>query len=144
MKKTKSINVSIGSSTMLLIFVVISLVSFSVLSLSSAVTDKQFTEHVKVKNLSYYKACNQAEEQLAEIDASLIKAYAAATDEAAYFDLVSEGTTIIVPVSEYQELQVSVRFLFPVAEGDPYYTIERYSLVNINTPELDESLMLLQ
>lgn len=144
MKKKQGMSVSIGSSTMLLIFVVISLVSFSVLSLSSAITDKKFADKVKQKNITYYNACNLAEEQLAEMDANLSDAYASAADETAYFNQVSEGTTIAIPVSEYQELQVVVRFLYPTEEGDSYYEIDSYSLVNINTPELDEGLMLLQ
>jgi len=71
MKKKQGMSVSIGSSTMLLIFVVISLVSFSVLSLSSAITDKKFADKVKQKNISYYDACNLAEEQLAEVNKEL-------------------------------------------------------------------------
>ena len=55
MKKKTGMSVSIGSSTMLLIFVVISLVSFSVLSLSSAITDKKFTEKIKQKNSVGYQ-----------------------------------------------------------------------------------------
>lgn len=144
MKKKQGMSVSIGSSTMLLIFVVISLVSFSVLSLSSAITDKKFADKVKQKNISYYNACNLAEEQLAEIDITLSDAYILAADENSYFDQVGEGTTITIPVSEYQELQVVVHYLYPLMEGDSYYKIESYSLVNINTPELDEGLMLLQ
>jgi len=144
MKKKQGMSVSIGSSTMLLIFVVISLVSFSVLSLSSAITDKKFADKVKQKNITYYNACNLAEEQLAEVDAELSAAYASTADETAYFNQVGEGTTIAIPVSEYQELQVAVRFLYPIEEGDSYYEVDSYTLVNINTPELDEGLMLLQ
>lgn len=144
MKKKTGMSVSIGSSTMLLIFVVISLVSFSVLSLSSAITDKKFTEKVKHKNLTYYDACNLAEEGLCTIDTMLSQAYISCPDEAAYFAMVSEGTTISIPISDYQELQVVLTYLYPKKEGDSYYTIESYSLVNTNTPELDEGLMLLQ
>ncbi len=144
MKRKQGMNVSIGSSTMLLIFVVISLVSFSVLSLSSAVTDKQFTDNIKIKNLSYYNACNQAEEQLGILDAELAKTYASCESAESYFEQVSTGTTIAIPVSEYQELQVVVNYLYPLHQGDTYYEIESYSLVNVNTPEIDEGLMLLQ
>lgn len=144
MKRKQGMSVSIGSSTMLLIFVVISLVSFSVLSLSSAITDKKFTENIKLKNLSYYNACNQAEELLAEIDIELAKAYATTDSKAAYIELVSESTVITIPVSEYQELQVIVNHLYPENEGDTYYEIESYTLVNVNTPQIDEGLMLLQ
>lgn len=144
MKKKYGMSVSIGSSTLLLIFVVISLVSFSVLSLSSAITDKRFAEKIKQKNISYYNACNLAEEQLHEIDAMLAKAYSTSATESEYFEQVKSGTSFSIPVSDYQELQVVVEFLYPVIEGDIYYKIVSYSLVNVNTPELDEGLMLLQ
>ena len=142
MKKKTGMSVSIGSSTMLLIFVVISLVSFSVLSLSSAITDKKFTEKIKQKNLTYYRACNLAEEGLCTIDTMLSQAYVSCPDKATYFATVSEGTTISIPISDYQELQVVVTYLYPEHTGDPYYTIQSYSLVNTETPELDEGLML--
>lgn len=144
MKKRQGMSVSIGSSTMLLIFVVISLVSFSVLSLSSAVTDKKFTENVKIKNLAYYNACNIAEEEIGIIDATLARAYASCESEEAYYNEVSNESLIQVPVSEYQELQVVLKHLYPLKEGDTYYQIESYCLVNVNSPEIDEGLHLLQ
>lgn len=144
MKKKNSMSISIGSSTLLLIFVVISLVSFSVLSLSSAITDQRFTEKIKQKNISYYDACNLAEEQLCALDTELAEAYAASETEADYFKQVSSGTTISIPVSDYQELQVVTEFLYPLNEGDGFYRIASYSLINVNTPELEEGLMLLQ
>lgn len=144
MKRKQGMSMSIGSSTMLLIFVVISLVSFSVLSLSSAVTDQKFTENIKTKNLTYYNACNQAEEEMEAIDASLAKAYASCESEGTYFAEVGESSTIIVPISEYQELQVVLKHLYPINTGDSYYKIESYSLVNVNPPEIDEGLHLLQ
>lgn len=144
MKKKTGMSVSIGSSTMLLIFVVISLVSFSVLSLSSAITDKKFTEKIKQKNLTYYDACNLAEEGLCAIDTMLSQAYASCSNAEAYFAKVSKGTTIAIPISDYQELQVVITYLYPEKEGDSYYTIESYSLINTGTPDLDDGLMLLQ
>ena len=144
MKKRQGMSVSIGSSTMLLIFVVISLVSFSVLSLSSAVTDKKFTDNVKNKNLAYYNACNTAEDEMASIDAMLAQAYTSCESEAAYFAEVGEASTIAVPVTKYQELQVVLKHLYPLNEGDMYYKIESYCLVNVNSPEIDEGLHLIQ
>jgi len=142
--KKQGMSMSIGSSTMLLIFVVISLVSFSVLSLSSAVTDKKFTDNIKQKNITYYNACNIAEEQLCLTDAMLAQAYVSCESKEAYYEAVSQGTVITVPVSDYQELQVEVEFLYPVEAGDSFYRITSYSLVNTDTPEIDEGLHLLQ
>ncbi len=144
MKKRQGMSVSIGSSTMLLIFVVISLVSFSVLSLSSAVTDQKFTENIKIKNLTYYNSCNIAEEEMGVIDATLAQAYASCESEEDYYNTVSHESMIVVPISEYQELQVVLKHLYPLNEGDTYYEIESYCLVNVNSPEIDEGLNLIQ
>ena len=144
MKKKQGMGISIGSSTLLLIFVVISLVSFSVLSLSSAITDKKFTEKIKQKNLTYYNACNMAEEQLKELDTTLATAYIHSASEEEYYEQTGKEATIAVPTSDYQELQVKVECLYPMLEGDPYYKIISYSLVNVDTPPLDEELMLFQ
>ncbi len=144
MKKRQGMSVSIGSSTMLLIFVVISLVSFSVLSLSSAVTDKKFTDNVKNKNLAYYNACNIAEEEIGIIDATLARAYASCESEEDYYNTVSHESMVAVPLSEYQELQVVLKHLYPINEGDKYYEIKSYCLVNVNSPEIDEGLNLIQ
>lgn len=144
MKKNQGMSISIGSSTMLLIFVVISLVSFSVLSLSSAIADKKFTDKIKQKNITYYDACNLAEDRLCEIDAMLADAYATSTNEKSYYDLVDLGTTITIPVSDYQVLEVIITYLYPKKEGDFFYQIDSYSLINIDTPALDQGLQLLQ
>ena len=99
MKRKQVPGVNIGSSTMLLIFVTISLVSFSVLSLSSAITDKKFTENIRQKNITYYNACNLAEEQLGELDVRLAGGYASSDSMNAYWDAVTIGTTSAVAIS---------------------------------------------
>ena len=144
MNRKSGMNISFGSSTMLLIFVAISLVSFSVLSLSSAVTNHKFTENIKTKNLAYYNACNKAEEEMDTIDAMLAKAYVSCESEDAYYKEVGKESTIVIPVSEYQELQVVLTHSYPSEAGDTYYTISKYSLVNTGTPEIDNTLNVFQ
>lgn len=145
MKKRKSIgSMSLGSSILLLVFVIVSLVSFAVLSLSSAITDKKLTAQISEKNSSYYQACNLAEEYLAQIDSNLQTAYESSISEEGFYELVSTGSDFSIPVSDFQELYVSVTYTYPQKEGDTFYTIDEWKLVNTTTPEIDNTLPLMQ
>ena len=145
MKKRKSIgSMSLGSSILLLVFVVVSLVSFAVLSLSSAITDKKLTTQISEKNSSYYQACNLAEEYLAQIDSNLQTAYESSISEEGFYELVSTGSDFSIPVSDFQELYVAITYTYPQEEGDTFYTIDEWKLISTNTPEIDNSLPLMQ
>ena len=64
--------------------------------------------------------------------------------EEEYYNTVSHESMVAVPLSEYQELQVVLKHLYPTNEGDKYYEIKSYCLVNVNSPEIDEGLNLIQ
>ena len=145
MKKRKSIgSMSLGSSILLLVFVVVSLVSFAVLSLSSAITDKKLTTQISKKNSNYYQACNLAEEYLAQIDLNLQTAYESSISQEGFYELVSTGSNFSIPVSDFQELYVAITYTYPQEEGDTFYTIDEWKLVNTTTPEIDNTLPLMQ
>lgn len=60
--------VNIGTSFMLVLFMILCLVVFSVLSFSSAWKDYQYSLETSVHTQEYYHASNQAEEKLEQID----------------------------------------------------------------------------
>ncbi|MDD4509026.1 MAG: hypothetical protein PHN26_08880 [Eubacteriaceae bacterium] len=62
---------NVGASSFLVIFTVLALVTFAVLSVSSANADKQLSDKVLESTTAYYQAENQAEETLAQIDQAL-------------------------------------------------------------------------
>ena len=66
--------VNIGSSLLLVIFLVLCLVTFATLSLSSARSDYSFSSRAAQRRTDYYQACNVAEDALAQVDAILVKA----------------------------------------------------------------------
>lgn len=145
MKKRKSVgSMSLGSSILLLVFVVVSLVSFAVLSLSSAITDKTLTTQISEKSIEYYEACNLAEDQLAQIDSKLQAAYESSISKEGFYELVSTGSDFTIPVSDLQSLLVSLTYTYPEQSGDTFYIINDWKLVNVSTPEIDNSLPLLQ
>ena len=60
--------VHMGTPLMLVIFIILCMVIFAVLSLSTAAKDYNYSEKNAVRITNYYNACNQAEAALAEID----------------------------------------------------------------------------
>lgn len=60
--------VHIGSSSMLVIFIILCLTTFGLLSLSGANRDYQNMQKIADRTASWYQASNQAERKLAEIE----------------------------------------------------------------------------
>ena len=60
--------VNIGSSSLLVIFLVLCLATFAILSLSSAKSDHTFSERLAVHKQAYYEASERAETIVGEID----------------------------------------------------------------------------
>ena len=69
--KKKQFGMNIGSASILLVFVILCLVSFSVLSIVSANADSKLSGRVLERTTAYYNACNQAEQSLAGMDKTL-------------------------------------------------------------------------
>ena len=67
---------NIGSASILLVFVILCLVSFAVLSIVSANADSKLSARVLERTTAYYAACNQAEQSLAGMDKTLQRMYA--------------------------------------------------------------------
>ena len=139
--KTNHVNLNLGTSSLLLIFVVMSLVSFAVLSLSSALSDKKLTDKTVDKNVSYYSACNEAYEKLADLDRKLIDIYKASADEASYLKACEDlDLEMIIPVTEYQGLEVKVIPNYPLSDEDTFYSISSWKLIHTSEPKLDFSI----
>lgn len=66
---------NIGASSLLVIFLILCLVTFAILTLTSAKSDADFAEKLAYHKTNYYAACNTAESTLDEIDAILADAW---------------------------------------------------------------------
>lgn len=79
MKKDKeqSSFINIGSSSLLIVFVILCLATFAILSLSSAKSDYSLSERLADHKTQYYDASSKAETILNEIDAVLADTAAA-------------------------------------------------------------------
>lgn len=67
-KKNSYPAVNIGSSFMLVILIILSMVIFAVLSLSGALRDARYIERKAGRTANYYQANNTAEKMLEDID----------------------------------------------------------------------------
>ncbi len=143
-RKKNDYGTQIGSSSLLLIFVVLCLVSFAALAIVSANADSKLTEKLKNRTAAYYTACSQAQENLADIDAQLQEAYASVASDNLYYASVQEQYSFTVPFTDSQELSVTVVPQYPRKAGEPYYRIISWKVKNITSPEFDTTLPVLQ
>lgn len=135
-----SSTINIGSSSLLMIFVVLCLVSFATLSIVSANADQKLSSKVAEHSSAYYEACNQAEQRIAQIDSSLQAAYENAADMEAYYDQVGHTISFAIPATDVHTLNISLEILYPDSANGMFYKITSYNLTPTGTLELDESL----
>ncbi|MGN0399780.1 MAG: hypothetical protein ACI4EO_06595 [Blautia sp.] len=144
MKKNLRTPPGTGISSILLIFILLCMITFSVLSYVSARTDYRLSQKTSEHTRAVYQAENQANDILNQIDARLEKAYASGKDFSHYPDRIkillkdldgvsfldSQKITFQVPVGEEQMLEVCILLSSDLQEGDVYYTIETWKLIN--------------
>lgn len=114
-----------GSSFLLVVFVVVSMVLFGVLSLSGAVGDIHYSTRSFRKTAAYYDAVTQAEHKLQEVDVCIrtdgdvpegVQAVQAGDAVLYYYD---------IPVSDGQMLHVEVKAVDPEIYGQ-YFLVTAF------------------
>lgn len=131
-KHTIEFGLNIGSTSILLIFMILCLVSFSVLSIVSANADKKLSDRVVNRSTSYYTAINRAYEILSNLDEELNSCYQLAASEEEFLQTVGELRSFIVPIDSNQELHVVVSIHYPSEQDATFYTIQSLNVSNIN------------
>lgn len=141
MHKQRHFQLNIGSSSILLIFVVLSLIAFAILSLVSANSDANLSEKVLVRTTSYYDACNRAEESLCNIDQTLCDIYQTANSKDDYFNAAGgEILSYTYPISDIQSLSIELEILYPVSSEGPFYHIKKWQVLTTKSLNYDEAL----
>ncbi|MBD9013582.1 MAG: hypothetical protein EGR15_03085 [Lachnospiraceae bacterium] len=140
-KKTSRPLLTTGTSTLLLIFVSLCLLTFAVLSFLSARADQNLSRKTAERTSAYYEACNQAEDRLGETDRMLEKIWQETANEKAYFQAVRETfedmdfdeesrmLSFSVPLTDTQVLTVTLKLQTPES-GSTFYTIRGWKTVN--------------
>jgi len=145
MAKRKAFGVNIGSSSLLLIFVILCLVSFAALSIVSSNADYKLGKKVMDRTQLYYEASNQAQETLANIDKTLQEAYKECNgDSDAYFKAVGHSSSFQIEISDLQDLQISIEILYPEKSGDTFYKVTKYKVVTKDNVSYDNTLPVMQ
>ena len=148
MESKKESGFSIGASSLLVIIVVLSLVCFSALSITSASADLRLSQKLADRTSSYYKACNEAQTTLKNLSVSLSSIYGESRNEDEYEQKIKESLTdsltFSCPMNENQILQVSVSPLYPQNASGDFLEITSWKIINITSLELDESLPVFQ
>ena len=140
-KKTSRPLLTTGTSTLLLIFVSLCLLTFAVLSFLSARADQNLSRKTAERTSAYYEACNQAEDRLGETDRMLEKIWQETANEKAYFQAVRETfedmdfdeesrmLSFSVPLTDTQVLTVTLKLRTPES-GSTLYTINGWKTIN--------------
>ena len=148
--KSKGINPSVGASSILMIFVVLCLTAFGILSFATAGSYRALAEKHAESIRAYYAADAQAQELLGRIDEKLYGASSALPDDPK--QAASELSALLgrdfpaktevagtsggedalrisfqIPVNEFQQLEVSME----PQRGEKRYRILRYQLVAV-------------
>ncbi|MCR5596354.1 MAG: hypothetical protein K6G12_10920 [Lachnospiraceae bacterium] len=132
-RKQATTGVNVGTSSLLLVFVVMCLVSFATLATVSARADEKLNTKIVERSESYYNACNEAEERLKGIDATLKKLYDSGLDKDEYFEQAGENIEFAIPVSDVQTLNINVEVSYPEADGDTFYKVTKWKLETTGT-----------
>lgn len=140
-KKKQIFGMNIGSSSIMLIFVILCLISFAVLSIVSAHADSKLTRKVLERTTAYYEACNEAETALAGVDNTLQNIYASSANEEDYFKTVGHNKSYAIPISDLQTLQVTIEILYPVHDDDTFYRITNWQVITSDAPEAGTTII---
>lgn len=118
--------IHIGASSLLVVFLVLCLVIFAALSLTSAQNDASYSGRAADRRTAFYTACNQAEQLLDEID-SRLEAQGPEADLSGLGVTAEDGLlSFSVPLNDAQAIDVVLEL---TADGPHYYEILSYRIV---------------
>lgn len=136
--------INIGTSSVLVIFVLLALVTFASLSYLSAKSDYTLSKEAADRTASYYDANRMAEIYMANIEGLLSKHYATCSGEEDYYNgiesLFADNDNIIVSgngsdvkldysvaVTEGQNLEVSFKIHYPTNDDTNLFYIHKWA-----------------
>lgn len=159
-KRDRSV-ISTGISSILTVFVVLCLITFAVLALSSARADLQYSEQTALRTSHYYEAEGRANRRLKEIDAGLLEQYNSSKTENDYLNglevrfVQTEGINLnrtedgvrisfSEKIDDTAELNVELSVWYPDEENDRLYRIEKWQSVSSEEWNPDMTLPVMQ
>lgn len=159
MKKRSYPAANIGSASLLMTFIVLCLVVFATLALSSALSEYQYSQKIAEYNSDYYEASNTAMQTLKEMDRLLHDAYTASPEnydmmieeklkslEEITTDFTGDEPTVSyqVPVNDIQTLNVTLTINMPPQTDGGYLRITTWQKIPATEWNGDDSLDLMK
>lgn len=145
--KKKRYGISVGTSSILVIIVVLCLVCFAGLSIVSANADYKLSSKLAERTTSYYQASSLANEEFARINNAFYDFYLESADSNEYYKKIkesySDSLTFSYPISSTQALSVSVEPVYPDDETGNFFNVTSFCIVTTSDLQLDESLPVL-
>ena len=141
MNNNNKVSTHIGAASILLIFMVLSLVSFASLTLVNSRADYILSKKLYDKSSSYYSACHEGNAFVAEANKKLEDLYKNSTNEAQYKKkALGLSLTKSIYISDTQSLEIEIEPAIP-SNKNKFYNIVRWQIVtDMNAVTLDESL----
>lgn len=156
MKKNNIPFIPVGISSLLITFLILCLSVFSILSLSSAIADQKLGQKSADRTLEYYDASNRANDTLASVDQCLAEASKMSYDKTSYFQQVkaflapmydvqfteeqdNASVSWNTAINDSQVLSVRLLLPYPVNEGEHFYTISQWKVINTDDWTPDQS-----
>lgn len=155
LKTNKSLNMGIGAPSLLVVFLVLSLVSFSVLSYASARADHRRMENFEDRTTAYYKACNAAETKVAAISTLLITLdttggadtfYQKALErlDAYTVDERTQELSFSTEMTDAQSLFVTLKLVYTQDPNAKRYKITQWQVIQTEDWQPDNTLNLME
>lgn len=145
--KKKRYGISVGTSSILVIIVVLCLVCFAGLSIVSASADYKLSSKLAERTTSYYQASSLANEEFAKINNAFYDFYLESADSDEYYKKIkesySDSLTFSYTISNTQALSVSVEPVYPDDETGDFFHVTCFCIVTTDDLPLDESLPVL-
>ncbi len=130
MKARRSSGANAGSASILLIFTVLSLVSFAMLTLVNSKADYNLSNNLAERQRAYYRACHQA------------GAFVAAVNSGYETDLTDGIIKKSIPITDNQSLDISLmsNISNKSVNSGQKYTISQWQIVNHSDTDYDYTL----
>lgn len=141
--------INVGTSSLILIFIILCLAVFGLLSLTSAKSDlslaKRYSESVK----GYYDADNKGQEFLQMADQELKEIFARCSPEkteecralleetSPYYDRETDIIRTDIPMDRGQALRVELLVVF---DSEVRYEVEAWKVIHTEDYEIDDSM----
>ena len=121
---------NVGSASVLLIFTVLSLISFATLALVNSKADYNLSSNLAQRQSAYYKACHKGQAFVAAVDSG--------------YETGMENATIkeSIPITDNQSLDITIisNDTNNLSNLDKKYTITQWQIVNNADDDYDYSL----